>query len=160
MSEASVAKRFYGALVAKDWASAGALYADDAVFSDEVFVNLNAMQVRAMWQMLLTRGKDLKIDYEVLAETGTEAHARWVATYTFSQTGRKVVNDITAVMQLRDGKIVRHTDAFDFYRWARQALGPAGVLLGWTNWVHNRVQVSAMNSLKEFMSKQPVDAAP
>ena len=40
-----------------------------------------------------------------------------VATYTFSATGRTVVNRIRARFDFRDGKIVRHVDSFDLWRW-------------------------------------------
>ena len=106
-----------------------------------------------MWRMLISRGKDLAVVFEVLKDTPTEAQTRWTATYTFSQTGRKVTNVITATMQLRDGKIVRHTDVFDFYNWAAQALGPVGMLLGWSGWLRAKVQGKAMASLRDFMSK-------
>ena len=150
---ASVPRRFYSAFAARDWKTLGALYADDATFSDPAFADLNAEEVRAMWRMLLTRGKDLAVVYEVLKDTPNEAQARWTATYTFSQTGRKVKNVITATMQLRDGRIVRHVDVFDFHKWASQALGPVGMLLGWTGWLRGKVQGKAMASLRDFMSK-------
>lgn len=150
----SVARRFYDALVARDWKVVGSLYADDATFNDPVFTHLQAAEVRAMWRMLLTRGKDLTVVYEVLNETQTAAQVRWTATYTFSQTGRKVVNVITAALSLRDGKIVRQVDAFDFHRWSSQALGPIGVLLGWTPWLQRKVQRQAMAGLHSFVRKE------
>jgi hypothetical protein len=41
-----------------------------------------------------------------------------------------VTNHVGAQFRFRDGRIVEHTDSFPFWRWARQALGPAGVVLG------------------------------
>jgi ketosteroid isomerase-like protein len=150
----AVAQRFYDAFAARDWRTMGALYADDAVFSDPAFPQLDAAGVRAMWRMLVTRGTDLALTYEVLEESAIQARVRWVARYTFSQTGRKVVNDITATMQLRDGLIVRHVDAFDFHRWAAQALGPAGALLGWSGWFQRKVQAKAAAGLRQFIQRQ------
>ena len=54
------------------------------------------------------------------------------ANYTFSATGRKVVNRIDAVFEVRDGKFVAHYDSFSFHKWAAQALGGVGSALGWT----------------------------
>ncbi len=153
MNTPSVAHRFYGALAARDWRTVGALYADEAVFSDAVFTHLNAVQVRAMWHMLLTGGKDLAVVYEVLKDTPTEAQVCWTATYTFSRTGRKVVNVITGTLQLREGKVIKHVDEFDFHRWARQALGPMGWLLGGLGGFRARVQAGAMARLEGFMEK-------
>ncbi len=149
----SVASRFYDAFAARDWRAMGALYADDAKFSDPAFVNLDANEVRAMWQMLVTRGTDLRLEHEVLDETADAAQVRWIARYTFSQTGRPVVNNITAALQLRDGKIVRHLDVFDFHRWARQALGAPGLLLGWTPLFQRAVQKKARAGLQQFMQR-------
>jgi ketosteroid isomerase-like protein len=150
----SVAHRFYDAFAARDWQTVGGLYADDARFSDPAFSNLDAAQVRAMWRMLLTRGKDLAVVYEVLNETPTDAQVRWTATYTFTQTGRRVTNVITAALSLRNGRIVRHLDVFDFHKWSAQALGPVGMLLGWTPWLQRKVQGKAMAGLRDFMNKQ------
>ena len=61
----------------------------------------------------------------------TSGRAHWDATYTYSATGRRVVNKIDATFAFRDGRITRHHDRFDLHRWARQALGLDGSLLGW-----------------------------
>lgn len=37
-------------------------YAEKATFNDPVFQNLNATQVRAMWEMFCVKSKDLKIE--------------------------------------------------------------------------------------------------
>jgi hypothetical protein len=37
-----------------------------------------------------------------------------------------------------------------YYRWARQALGPAGLLLGWTPLLRSRVRRRARASLGKF----------
>jgi ketosteroid isomerase-like protein len=152
-----VADSFYQAFAKRDWRAMGALYADDAIFSDPGFPKLSAAEVRAMWRMLITRGTDLKLEYRVLDETADAAQVRWTAHYTFSQTGRAVVNEITAAMTLRDGRIVRHVDVFDFHRWAAQALGPVGRLLGWAPPFQRKVQQQAGKALSRFMQSLPKD---
>jgi ketosteroid isomerase-like protein len=156
MTTPTVPHQFYTALAARDWQAVGRLYADDARFDDPAFVGLDAAQVRAMWRMLLTRaGDDFRVSYEVLADTPEAAQVRWTAHYTFSQTGRPVVNVITAQMSLRDGRIVRHLDTFDFFRWSRQALGLPGWLLGWTGFLRGKVQAQVRRTLAAFMQKHP-----
>jgi len=149
----SVADRFYGAFAARDWRTMGSLYADDARFADPAFVDLGAAEVRAMWRMLISRGTDLSLDYRVLSESATAATVLWTARYTFTQTGRPVVNEIDAQLALRDGAIVRHVDSFDFHRWARQALGAPGWLLGWTPFFRSKVQAKARAGLRQFMQR-------
>jgi ketosteroid isomerase-like protein len=132
-SAVETAQAFYAAFQNKDAAGMGALYADDATFHDPGFGLLQAADARKMWRMLLKRGKDLTLTFTVQpGPTPDIAITEWIATYTFSQTGRKVRNVIRAEMQVKDGLIRRHVDSFDLWAWSRQALGMPGLLLGWT----------------------------
>ncbi len=126
-------------------------YHADAAFTDEVFVNLNAAQVKAMWQMLIGAGKDLQLIYKNVEMNGNTASANWIATYTFSLTKRKVVNDIEAVFELKEGLIYRHRDRFNFYNWSRIAFGAKGVLLGWLPFFRKKIQQVSMQKLNAFM---------
>ena len=132
MNNEQLIYHFYTCFKNKDIEGMQNCYADNAIFNDTVFRDLHAQQVRLMWAMLIGTAKDLYIEFsEVKTGKGTGS-AQWVATYTFSATGRKVVNPIKASFQFENGKIVRHEDEFDFYQWAKQALGLSGLLLGWT----------------------------
>jgi ketosteroid isomerase-like protein len=143
--------RFYGAFQKKDYAAMQSCYCDNATFSDPVFQNLDSEQVKAMWEMLCKRGKELGITFSVISADEGSAVADWTARYTFSATGRKVVNHVHATFVTREGKIVSHTDRFGFYKWSSQALGLTGLLLGWTPLVRKKVQKTAMHNLEEFM---------
>lgn len=147
-------RQFYEAFQQKDYDTMAKCYADTATFSDPVFQNLNAEEARNMWEMLLKRGKDLELTFDNIKATEKGGSADWKATYTFSQTGRKVVNHIHANFEIEDGKIVKHIDQFDFYRWSRQALGPSGLLLGWTPFLKNKVRTMARKGLSSFMKDQ------
>jgi ketosteroid isomerase-like protein len=124
---------FYAAFAARDAAAMAKCYHRDIAFTDPGFPMLRGEEATAMWAMLTSRAKG---DFEIiLVDASANAdggRANWEAKYTFSQTGRFVHNRIDAVFAFRDGKIVRHVDSFSFWRWARQALGPAGALLGWS----------------------------
>lgn len=131
-----------------------ACYAPDARFSDPVFRDLNYEETCAMWAMLVSAGKDLEVTFSDVNTTGGgRASANWQATYTFSATGRKIVNNIQATFELQDGKIYRHQDQFNFYRWAQQAFGPTGYLIGWTPFFQKKVQASARRSLEKYMAR-------
>lgn len=83
MAETSeIIKHFYSSFQKKDYAAMQACYADNATFSDAVFLNLNAAQVRAMWEMLCKKGKDLKIEFKNIQADSHSGTADWVATYT------------------------------------------------------------------------------
>ena len=146
-------QRFYTCFQNKDFKGMQDCYAANAVFSDSVFKDLNSSQVKAMWQMLISSSKDMRIEFKNIKATQTTGTAHWDAYYTFSKTGNKVINRIDASFTFENGKIVSHTDNFNFYTWAKQALGASGILLGWTGFLKNKVQKTAMESLTKFMNQ-------
>ena len=127
-----------------------ACYHDEARFSDPVFPELDAQGVRAMWRMLTGDADDLRIECSCIEADGESGQAHWEAWYTFSKTGRKVHNVIDASFEFREGKIVRHVDDFDFWRWSRQALGLPGLFLGWTPILQNKVRQTAAARLARW----------
>jgi ketosteroid isomerase-like protein len=146
----SVVEQFYRAFQRKDAEEMASLYTDDVRFSDPAFGILNGEHARNMWRMLAKRATDLELTFSNV----TDESAHWEARYTFTQTGRRVHNIIEAKFQFRDGKIARHDDVFDFWRWSRQALGPAGLVLGWTPILRNAVRKKALAGLAAFESAQ------
>ncbi|MBL8605338.1 MAG: nuclear transport factor 2 family protein [Myxococcales bacterium] len=147
---AALIESFYTAFQRRDAAAMGALYADDVRFSDPVFTDLRGPRARAMWAMLCERGKDLTLEFSGVEADDHAGRAHWEARYTFSATGRKVHNVIDARFVFRDGKIVEHVDQFDLWRWSRMALGPMGVLLGWSPMVQNKIRGQAARGLDAF----------
>lgn len=145
-------RHFYTSFQNKDVQAMQACYADNATFSDPVFTNLNADQVRSMWAMLIKSGKDMRIEFKNITAEGNTCKAEWDAYYTFSATGNKVINRIKATFEIQNGKIVKHTDHFDFHTWAKQALGITGLLLGWTSFLKNKISNKAAGNLKLYMS--------
>lgn len=106
-----------------------------------------------MWRMLASRAKDFSLVFDSVQADDNQGSAHWVATYTFSQTGNTVVNDISAKFVFKNGKIVQHTDDFDLWKWARQALGAKGVVLGWTPMVKNAIRQQAAKGLAMFQKR-------
>ena len=144
--------RFYSAFAARDGENMSTCYADDAHFTDAAF-DLNGKWIGAMWRMLCARAQDFSLEYEILEANAQGGKVRWTARYLFSQTGRKVVNHIEAQIKIKDGLIVEHIDRFSFWRWARQALGPAGLLLGWSRMLQMKVRAQALKNLKAWVDK-------
>jgi ketosteroid isomerase-like protein len=130
-------------------------YSQDVVFSDPVFLILRGDEVRYMWEMLCTNAKDLVLVFSNIQAVDEEYFTcNWTATYTFSKTGRKVVNNIKAFMKIRDGKIIEHSDAFRLSTWISQALGLKGVMFGWMGWMKRKVQNGARQNLLHFIEKK------
>ncbi len=149
-------ERFYRAFDEGDGDAMAACYAPDVNFSDPVFTDLHGARAGAMWRMLTDAPGDL--DIELLSRDADDTHgsARWKARYTFTETGRPVVNDINARFWFRDGLILEHRDEFSFHAWARQALGPVGLALGWTPLLRSAVRRKAASRLEEYTtSGQP-----
>jgi ketosteroid isomerase-like protein len=144
--------RFYEAFQRRDASAMAACYHADVHFSDEVFPDLRGARAGAMWAMLCARGKDLRIEFSDVVADDVTGGATWNAWYTFSGSGRPVHNVIEASFEFRDGHIVRHVDRFDFWRWSRQALGPAGSLLGWTPFLRGKVRATAARSLEAWIA--------
>jgi len=144
--------RFYEAFARRDAAGMAACYHTEVHFSDEVFPDLHGPRAGAMWAMLCARGADLRVEPSGVGADESRGSAHWDAYYTFSATGRKVHNSIDAAFTFRDGLIVRHVDRFDFWRWSRQALGPAGLLLGWSPLFRAKVRAQAATSLERWIS--------
>lgn len=146
-------KQFYAAFQNKDAATMATFYHPEASFQDEVFT-LQGEDIGHMWMMLCTRGKDMTMSYrDVHSNSSGHVSCHWEATYTFSGTGRKVHNRIETVIEMKDGKIWKQKDSFSFWRWASQALGLPGYLLGWTPFLKSKVQKTANQSLEEFKAK-------
>ncbi|MEO5975580.1 MAG: nuclear transport factor 2 family protein [Chryseolinea sp.] len=149
---------FYTAFQKRDYKKMQSLYHDNATFSDPIFSNLNAKQVKAMWQMLLTTGKDLTVTFSNVDASDGRGLCHWDAFYTFSRTGNKVHNIVDADFEFLDGKILKHTDHFNFWKWSRQAFGLTGVILGWTSVFHNKVRTTAQEGLSKFIAKSAANS--
>jgi len=146
-ANAALIHRLYAALAARDAAAMAACYDDDARFCDPVFGELDADEVRAMWRLLCARAGDLAVNVDAVEANEAGGQARWTADYTFSRTGRRVHNVITARYRFRDGKILTHHDHFSLWRWSGMALGIRGWLLGWTPWMRNAIRAEARRGL-------------
>ncbi|MFN8309374.1 MAG: nuclear transport factor 2 family protein [Chitinophagales bacterium] len=144
---------FYTAFANRDYKTMQQCYADDAVFQDEVFGPLNSEETKAMWEMLCKNAKNFSLQFSEVKADVNSGSAYWEANYVFSSTGKQVVNRIHATFTFENGKIKTHRDHFNFYKWASQALGLPEMLLGWTGFMRNKVQHTAMGNLKKFMAR-------
>ena len=143
-------REFYGRFAARDAEGMARCYHRDVAFSDPVFPMLRGEEAADMWRMLLARARDLAVTLEEASGGDQGGEARWTARYTFTRTGRPVVNRVHGLFAFRDGLIVRHHDSFPFWRWAAQALGPPGAILGWSPPLRWKVRKDAARALDRF----------
>lgn len=149
----SIIRNFFHCFSERDHAGMIACYHPEVRFRDEIF-DLQGKQACAMWHMLCESGKDLSVSFSEINADDVQGSARWEATYTFS-SGRKVHNIIQSRFWFKEGKIGRHEDRFDFWRWSRQAIGPMGLIFGWSPFLRNAVAQKAAISLSKFIKNHP-----
>jgi len=101
-------EKFYSAFKNLDAETMANCYHKDIVFKDPAFGTLKSDKAKYMWHMLCQnqKGKDFKISYSNIDFKNDKGTAQWEAHYTFSKTGRKVHNKITATFEFKDGKII------------------------------------------------------
>lgn len=144
---------FYAALQRRDGAAMGACYGPGATFEDPVFGRLDRMGAVMMWRMLCERATDLDLTISDVWADDARGGGRCEARYTFTATGRPVTNRIAGAFEFAGGQFARHVDRFDLYRWARQALGLKGWLLGWAPPVQGAIRAQAAKGLAAYMAK-------
>ena len=147
--------RFYSAFQNLDPVKMNECYSDGIVFFDPVFGLLRGDQVNAMWEMLCKNATNFSLIFSNIVALDNEYYTcDWVATYTFSKTGRRVVNKIKAHMMIADGKIIEHSDGFSLHQWSMMALGFSGWLLGWNSFFQNNIKRQARKSLEKFIEQK------
>ncbi len=151
---AQLIQQFYTCFQARDAAGMRDCYHPDIVFSDPVFGRLHGPEAGAMWQMLCSHADDLVLTVSRIQADANMGSAHWEADYTYGKARRPVHNVIDAAFVFRDGLILQHTDTFDVWKWSRMALGPVGLLLGWTPMLQTSIRKSARQGLDAFIHKQ------
>lgn len=157
MSSALINK-FYTAFRQKDFRAMQSCYHPDVMFSDEVFPSLQGKKAMAMWHMLLMANEDphqLLITFTNVKADSEKGSCDWEAVYDFSLTRRKVHNMIHARFIFKDDLIIRHADAFNFWRWSRMAFGFMGFAIGWSPFFRKKIQKSVAARLEKFIQKNP-----
>ena len=143
-----ILRTLYDAAARHDGEAMAECYAPDATFQDEVF-RLAGRDVGDMWRMLMGRGGDLRLSYEVLEEDRVD----WKADYTFE--GNPVHNEISSSFTFTpEGKIAAQVDRFSFPKWAGQALGFPGKLLGRFGFFHDAVRKRTAKLLSDWQRER------
>lgn len=145
-------RTFYTSFQNLDGEGMVSCYHQDIRFSDPVFSALSPREAGAMWRMLCSQAKNFELTFSDVQADERQGKAHWEASYDFSASGRRVHNKIEAAFEFQDGKIIKHTDSFPFWKWSRMALGPIGVLLGWMPLLRKKVQKQARGRLTKFMN--------
>ena len=131
-------------------------YHSEIEFTDPVFPYLKGKSAKAMWAFLGQRRADPNDrTFDHIQADAHQGTAHWEAKYILPQTGRQVHNKIDAEFEFRDGKIIKHTDRFSFWRWSIMGFGPLGFILGWTPFFKAKVRKRLRIMLDEFITTHP-----
>jgi len=149
----TILRQFYTAFNAKNAETMASCYHTDAVFDDPVFQNLSGSEIGMMWKMLCLQSRSLEIAADNFQADDQRGQADWSAKYEFGKARRKIHNKIHAEFRFKDGKIISHTDHFDFWKWSRMALGPLGFIMGWNSVVKVNIRQQARSNLTKFITK-------
>lgn len=150
---AALIHQFYECFQKLDAEGMAACYHDNIEFSDPAFPDLSGKMASNMWRMLCSQAKNFELTFSEVTADDMTGSAAWEAKYDFSRTGRQVHNKIQASFVFQDDLIIQHVDDFNFWRWSKMALGPAGLLMGWTPMLKNKVSTVANQSLQQFCEK-------
>lgn len=152
-SEEQLIEKFYTAFANKDAAAMASCYSDDIEFEDPAFGKLKGREAVAMWTMLVSRSKDLRITFSEISANSGKGNAMWIATYTFTKTGRKIINKIHASFEFADGKITKHNDSFDLNAWLKMAFGWKGFLFANVAFLKNKFKQQVRKTLVDYMAR-------
>lgn len=146
---------FYSAFAKGDVATMQSCYHDDIEFSDPAFGKLKGQEAKDMWGMLMRRSKgNIQISASDIQANDEKGNAKWTAVYLFASTGNMVTNHISATFEFKDGKIIKHDDVFDLWKWAGQALGWKGKLFGWLPGFQAKIQSTTRSYLTKYMEEK------
>jgi ketosteroid isomerase-like protein len=150
-----IIQSFYQAFADHDVEKMVSYYSDDIEFTDPAFGTLNAERAKNMWRMLVQsqRGKKFDVSFSEVKEDENSGTAHWEAKYKFSQTGRQVHNKIDASFVIKDGKIIKHIDRFNTRKWASQAMGFKGWLLGGTSFFQKKLNAQTNRMLDKWEAR-------
>ncbi|MBG6131606.1 ketosteroid isomerase-like protein [Aquimarina sp. EL_43] len=143
---------FYTGLSNLDAETMISCYHDDVVFEDPGFGKLKGNRAKGMWRMLCKNARNFRVEFSQVEANDQNGSAHWEAWYSFSKTGRSVHNKIDAQFEFKDGKIIKHTDDFNLHRWASQAIGWKGALLGGTSFFKKKLIRQTNKMLDKFMA--------
>jgi len=131
--------------------AAAACYASDPYFEDIAFQLHGRERICQMWRLVCSR--NVRVTFDSVAADDNTGSGHWVASYTFSETGRPIVNDIRSSFKFSDGLIADHRDQCDPHHWASQAYTfPKSLLAGY---VAPLRRFKARQKLEQFIRENP-----
>lgn len=154
MSTKEIVTSFYDCFAKGEAKGMLNFYAEEVIFCDPAFGKLSGNRPHEMWRMLLGRfDEHTTINFEVVETEANKAQVKWTAKYHFGKKRRPVTNRVTSTLILKNEKIVEYYDNFDIWKWAYQAIGIGGLLLGWSKFFQLKIQQNTNKMLDKYIAK-------
>jgi len=144
----ALVRQFYASLAAGDAEGAARCYHADVFYSDPLHPRLRGAAALELWRMRLAQGDAFEVRLDEASGDAEGVLASW--TVRSRPHGRSVEMRGRAMFAFRDGRISRHYEHFSLWRWAAQALGPAGTALGWFGPFRWALRQRAARALERF----------
>ncbi len=153
MTNIELIEKFYTSFAEGNVKGMTECYDKKVTFQDPAFGTLKGERAYKMWEMLLSgKTEAVKISFNKIEANIESGRANWIAEYRYGKKKRKVINNVLANFKFKDGKIIVHKDTFNLWKWTRQAMGPIGLLLGWTPFMKNKIQLTTNKKLDDFIN--------
>lgn len=147
----SLIQKLYTGLQNHDHQAMADCYHPNATFRDIAFSLRGKKQVHAMWHKISET--DLKATFTVKSADDLTGEADLIDDYTFTDTGRRIHNEINSHFQFQDGLIIAHHDDCNAVKWGQQAFGYwKGLVVGLIPFLRAH---KAKILLEEFIKQHP-----
>lgn len=122
-------RRLFHHLSAREAEGMRHCYHPEIFYTNPLVPRARGPQALEAWEAIFEELPDLRIALRQVQADADGGVAHWHAAYTFR--GRRVGHEVRSMFAFRRGLVCRHYDHFSLWRWLAQALGPAGLVLGW-----------------------------
>jgi len=122
-------------------------YTEDASFKDEIFGEVTGQEIPKVWEVVHSTTSNFYLYFHIVNVNKNLATVNSQLSYTFKHTGRKIDISITSIFRFENGKIRHQVDEYSLWKWASQAFGVSGFLLGWNPKFKNKIRQSAQNTI-------------
>jgi hypothetical protein len=152
--------KFYAAFAQLDPEAMGACYADDVRFDDEVFSLRGKAQTMGMWRMLCeaTRAKgkdDWKLEYSGIEADANDRPRPLGRPLPLQRHRAPGAQPHRRRLHLQPARPDRHAPRpLQLLGLVAPGARRAGLLLGWTPMLRNKVKQQAAHNLRKFMERK------
>lgn len=109
-------------------------YGSDIIYFDPLADLLKENEVRARWILFFEDASDCEITCEEIVEEGDGYYTcKWTASFTHSESNRKVNLHSKGNFKVENNRITEHSEAFSLHQYCTQVYGTVAYVIGWNS---------------------------